>query len=148
MPVQRTRQRSALVPSEARSARGGRREATARLGMAHAYLETAQLADSERREGFSNVTASLAVLAGIAACDAICCIRLGRYHRGDDHRQAAELLQIATPDGRELAVRLTRLLGLKDTAHYGASLVSQPESKQALCWATQLVDRAREELER
>ena len=116
--------------------------------MALAYLETAQLAGSERREGFSNVTAGLAVLAGIAASDAICCVCLGRYHRGDDHRQATELLQTATPDGRELAVRLTRLLGLKDTAHYGASLVSYPDAKQALRWATQLVVRAREELER
>lgn len=81
------------MPREARSVRGGPGEAAARLGMALAYLETAQLADSEHREGFSNVTAGLAVLAGIAASDAICCVRLGRYHRGDDHRQATELLQ-------------------------------------------------------
>jgi hypothetical protein len=26
------------------------------------------------------------VLSGIAASDAICCIRLGCRHRGDDHR--------------------------------------------------------------
>jgi len=91
--------------------------------MARAYLETAELVASERREGFSNVTAGLAILAGTAASDAICCVRLGRYHRGDDHRRATELLQAATPDGRELAVRLERLLGLKDTAHYGAPLL-------------------------
>jgi hypothetical protein len=87
--------------------------------MARAYLETAELVANERRQGFSNVTAGLAVLAGIAASDAICCVRLGRYHRGDDHRRATELLETATPDGRDLAVRLERLLGLKDTAHYG-----------------------------
>ena len=92
--------------------------------MARAYLETAELVANERKQGFSNVTAGLAVLAGIAASDAICCVRLGRYHRGDDHRRATELLETATPDGRDLAVRLERLLGLKDTAHYGAALVA------------------------
>ncbi|MDA8301357.1 MAG: hypothetical protein M0005_07390 [Actinomycetota bacterium] len=116
--------------------------------MAGAYLETAELVANERREGFSNVAAGLAVLAGIAASDAIRCVRLGRYHRGDDHRRAAELLQTATPDGRELAVRLERLLGLKDTAYYGATLVTYPNANFAVRWATQLVSRAQEELER
>ena len=116
--------------------------------MARAYLETAELAASERREGFSNVTAGLAILAGVAASDAICCVRLGRYHRGEDHRHATELLQAATPDGRELAIRLERLLGLKDTAHYGATLVTYLDANQAVRWARQLLGRAQEELER
>lgn len=116
--------------------------------MARAYLETAELVANERRQGFSNVTAGLAVLAGIAASDAICCVRLGRYHRGDDHRRATELLETATPDGRDLAVRLERLLGLKDTAHYGATLVAHPSANLAIRWARELVSRAQEELER
>jgi hypothetical protein len=116
--------------------------------MARAYLETAERVASERRQGFSNVTAGLAVLAGIAASDAICCVRLGRYHSGEDHRRATELLQTATPDGRDLAVRLERLLGLKDTAHYGTTLVAQPNANLAIRWARQLVSRAQEELER
>ena len=116
--------------------------------MARAYLETAELVVSERREGFSNVTAGLAVLAGIAASDAICCVRLGRYHRGEDHRRATELLQAATPDGRELAIRLERLVRLKDTAHYGATLVTPTNANLAVRWARQLVSRAQEEFER
>ncbi|HTW10243.1 MAG TPA: hypothetical protein VME46_22255 [Acidimicrobiales bacterium] len=40
-------------------------EASGRLNMARAYLETAELVASERREGFSNVTAGLAILAGV-----------------------------------------------------------------------------------
>jgi len=113
--------------------------------MARAYLETAELVANEPRQGFSNVTA---VLAGIAASDATCCVRLGRYHRGDDHRLATELLETATPDGRDLVVRLERLLGLKDTAHYGAALVAQPSANLAIRWARQLVSRAQEEVER
>jgi hypothetical protein len=103
---------------------------------------------TERREGFSNVTAGLAILAGIAASDAICCVRLGRYHRGDDHWAATELLQTATSDGRDLATRLDRLLGLNDTAHYGATLVAHSNANLAMRWARQLVTRAQEELER
>jgi hypothetical protein len=34
------------------------------------------------------VAAQLAVLAGIAASDAICCRRLGKYNRSDDHNAA------------------------------------------------------------
>jgi hypothetical protein len=78
--------------------------------MAGAYFETAELVATERREGFSNVT--------------------------------------ATPDGPDLATRLDRLLGLKDTAHYGATLVAPPNANLAMRWARQLVTRAQEELER
>ena len=136
------------MPRAARTSSGGPSEAAARLNMARAYLETADLVANERREGFSNVTAGLAILAGIAASDAICCVRLGRYHRGEDHRRATELLQAATPDGRELAIRLERLVGLKDTAHYGAALVTPTNANLAVRWARQLVSRAQEELER
>ena len=48
----------------------------------------------------------------------------------------------------ELAVRLERLLGLKDTAHYGATLVAPANANLAVRWARLLVDRAQEELER
>ena len=51
--------------------------------------------------------------------------------RGDDHSRATELLEAATPDGRDLTVRVERLLGLKDTAHYGAALVAQPSANLA-----------------
>jgi len=73
--------------------------------MARAYFETAELVATERREGFSNVTAGLAILAGIAASDVICCVRLGRYHRGDDHRARLsscrlppQMAEISLPD--------------------------------------------------
>jgi len=61
------------------------------------------------RDEYLNVAAGLAVLAGIAGSDAICDARLGRIHRGDDHRAAQDLLQQATPDGKKLAAVLGRL---------------------------------------
>lgn len=106
--------------SGSRRASCGIREARARLRTAQAYLEVAELVlDEQAREEFLSVSTGLAVLAGIAASDGICCARGGSRHRGDDHRGAARLLGQATPDGKMLATTLLRLLDLKDEAHYG-----------------------------
>lgn len=131
-----------------RSSPCGATEARARLQTAEAYLETAELVHTEARAQFANVTAGLAVLAGIAASDAICCIRLRRRHRGDDHLGAADLLEGATPDGRKLAASLRRLLNVKDTAHYGTSLIGPRPASDTIRWARALVERARQEIER
>lgn len=95
-----------------------------------------------------NVAAGLAVLAGIAASDAICGARLGRIHRGEDHVGAQDLLSESTPDGRKLAVHLGRLLSIKDAAHYGVPVVSSRKATDAIRWAARLVERAGEETER
>ncbi|MDQ6839076.1 MAG: hypothetical protein M3137_12290 [Actinomycetota bacterium] len=132
-----------------RTAGCGATEARARLRTAEAYLETAELViDEATKKEFSNVAAGLAVLAGVAASDAVCCVRLGRHHRGEDHRGAGALLDQATPDGRKLATTLARLLDIKDTAHYGTSLVDTRTARNAIRWATLLVERARQEVER
>jgi hypothetical protein len=94
------------------------------------------------------VAAGLAVLAGIAASDAICGIRLGRIHRGEDHQGAQDMLRKATPDGDRLAAQLGRLLSLKDAAHYGVQVISSRNATDATKWASRLVERAREETER
>ncbi len=88
------------------------------------------------------------MLAGIAASDSICCARLGRCHRGKDHRGAAELLSGAVPDGKALGVRLLRLLDIKDAAHYGVILVTPRKARDAVKWARSLVERAAQEVER
>lgn len=95
-----------------------------------------------------NVAVGLAILAGIAASDALCGLRLGYVHRGEDHRAAADLLQQATPDGAKLAADLRRLLSLKDAAHYGMLLVSARNASDAKKLAARLVERATEESER
>jgi hypothetical protein len=127
----------------------GGADARARLRTASAYLEVAGAVLNERDASeYRNVAAGVSVLAGIAASDAICGIRLGKIHRGDDHRAAADLLQQATPDGAKLATVLRRLLGLKDAAHYGIPVVSSRSASDARRWAAQLVMRAIEESER
>jgi hypothetical protein len=88
------------MPRLPRAARCGSSEARTRLRTAQAYLDVANSVLNERdRDEYLNVSAGLSVLACIAASDAICCLRLRRWHRGDDQRSAAVLLSSATPDG-------------------------------------------------
>jgi hypothetical protein len=137
------------MPKPIRTAPCSSSDGRTRLGAAHAYLEVARrvLAEPGRSE-YLNVAAGLAVLAGIAAADAICGVRLGRIHRGEDHRSAQNLLGTATADGAKLAIQLGRLLSLKDSEHYGAQVVSSRNASDAIKWASHLVERAREETER
>ena len=124
-------------------------DSRARLRTARAYLEVADLVlAEEKRSEMPGVAAALAVLAGIAASDAICASRRGLIHRGDDHHAASNLLQSSTPDGKALATTFKRLIDLKDQAHYGVSIVSAATARRAVQWATRLTTRAQEESER
>lgn len=132
-----------------RTATCTRADARLRLRTARAYIEAAELViDEPTRTEFANVAAALAVLAGIAASDAICCVRLGKRHRGEDHRRARALLADAVPDGGKLAGTLIRLLDVKDAAHYGPKLVQRRTATQSVRWAARLIERAAEEVER
>lgn len=92
-----------------------------------------------------NVAAGNAVLAGIAASDAICCIRLGNDPvLGQAHHAAADLLRTVQPGGRTLATALATVLAVKDPSHYGESFVSQNRLRTTLRAATRLVEAAEE----
>lgn len=123
-------------------------DARTRGRSARAYIEVAELVLGEADAAMPGVAAGLAVLAGIAASDAICTARLQQIHRGDDHRGASDLLAQSTPDGQKLAATFKRLIDLKDEAHYGLTLVSASKARTAVRWAGMLVVRANEELER
>lgn len=126
-------------------------EAKRRAAIASAYLEAAECILKERsgvKEENLSVAAGNAVLAGIAASDAICAKRLRKVHRGDDHRGAIDLLRTAVPDAKLLATKLGRLLDVKDEAHYGIFFVSARKASEAVRSARTLVGRARIEVER
>lgn len=132
-----------------RTVTAGLPEARARMRAARAYLQVAELVVAEEERGeFLNVSAGLAVLAGVAAADAVCARRVGQIHRGDDHRDAAALLERSVPDGAKLAATYRRLIDLKDEAHYGVYLVSARKARDAVRWAHELVVRAAQEVER
>jgi hypothetical protein len=104
------------------------------------YLEVAELAATEDGEAI-NVCVGLAVLAGIAAADAICVSALGHYYSGSDHAAAADLLGRVD---KVLASRLRSLISLKPGAHYGNALLTSAQRASALRAAHVLVDEARQ----
>ncbi len=128
-----------------------RAQAITRLSHATAFLDAARLYADEPDSPlpYEQVAASTAILAGIAASDALCCALAGRRSRSQDHRTAQELLaQLRHPDAARLVKALSRLLDLKDTAHYGTLTVTEKEAQQAIKAATALVNTARNILSR
>jgi len=118
-------------------------EARTRLRHARSFLEVARLVAEEGEDlDYSSPAAALAVLAGIAAADAACCTALGRRARGQDHREAAALVDKVAPGGTKAAKSLGRLLSLKDEAHYGLFDVGSQQLKSALRQANDLVEFA------
>jgi hypothetical protein len=137
-----------MIPAP-RTATCGKAEGASRLAVAVGYLEAAKREIGEHGYGDPlNVASGNAVLAGIAAGDAICCLRLGRMHRGTSHSGAAGLLSIDVPDGKALSQTLLRLLSVKDEAHYGVFMTSSRKANDAVKWADALCRRAQEELDR
>jgi hypothetical protein len=94
-------------------------QARARLRDAQAQLDLAEIAGVNSRAEERKAAASCAVVAGVAAADAACCAALGQRSRGQDHRQASDLLRRIEPGGDQAARHFGRLIGLKDAAQYG-----------------------------
>jgi hypothetical protein len=120
----------------------GKAEARTRLAHARAFADTAELVLDVDDDASLNVSASLAVLAGIAASDAACCARLGKRSRGQDHREAVRVLSGIADVGVEMGKDLGRLIDLKDGAHYGVIYVSETRARQAVRWAKRIVAAA------
>jgi hypothetical protein len=124
-------------------------DAATRLRHARSFLDVAHLVAEEGEDvDYSSPSAALAVLAGIAACDAACCAALGRRARGQDHREAITLVAKIEPDGDRAAAVLRRLLNLKDEAHYGLFDVGGQQLKSALRQADDLVEFAQGVMQR
>jgi hypothetical protein len=114
--------------------------------MARLYLDVAEHTATQEGDEGRNVAAANAVLAAVAAADALCCLRLGRYSRGQAHQEAAALLRTLKPNGAQLARDLTAALGVKDAAHYGTVFLSATRLRSTLRAATRLVEAAQDAL--
>lgn len=68
----------------------------------------------------AQVAASNAVLAAIAAGDALCGHAFGERSADQDHRTASDMVKRVRPDGPSLAAKLGRLLSDKSILTYGA----------------------------
>ena len=118
-------------------------EARSRRDQGRAFLDVADILLNEpATRAETHVAAALAVLAPIAADDAICGLRLGRYSRGQDHNQAAALLETVDLTDRTLPAKLRRVLASKDTVHYSPRLISATDASALVRQARSLVDAA------
>jgi hypothetical protein len=120
-----------------------RHHAGTRLRHAELYLDVAEIALSEGNSEYATVAVGNAVLAAIAAADAICCASAGMRYRGQDHRRAADHLEKVTGN-RALAGLLRDIVDLKDAGHYGLSDVTAGRARSALRKAAKLVAAARD----
>ncbi len=84
------------------------------------------LADDERAASDAYVT--LAVHAGVAAADVLCCVDHGIHSRGSNHGEAVALLATRRP---KLAKHLGVLLAMKPAAGYGSHPVSTVDRVRA-----------------
>jgi hypothetical protein len=125
-----------------RQAPCGRGEAVRKARLARAYLELAEQAAAGETDETRTVAAGNAVLAAIAASDALTCLRLGRHSRAQGHQESTALLRSIRPDGTRLAKDLATALTVKDAAHYGSVFVSASSLKATVRAATRLVEVA------
>lgn len=99
-------------------------DARERAGTAREHLRVAEqeyltIQGTSDRYASAQVAASNAILAGIAASDAICGKALGERVSEQDHRAAGDFLATVQPGGKGLAVKLRRLLKDRTLLQYG-----------------------------
>lgn len=90
---------------------------------------------------FANAFVAQCVLSGIAAADAICVARTGRYSRSGAHDEAVPVLRAAA--GQSVAKHLEVLLAVKNKAEYNARSVSDADIARARTAAESLEAFAR-----
>lgn len=117
-------------------------EGAARRRIAAKYLEVAEIAATEDGESV-NVAVGIAVLAGIAASDAICAAALGERYAGQDHAAAVQVLKRVDA---ALARTLKKLVDMKPGSHYADALLSPADRDRAIRAASDLVQAARERI--
>jgi hypothetical protein len=132
--------------SKAASAGFGQSRAT----IADSYYKSAKDTYDLLDEGdIGNPVASLAVTAAIGFADAICA-KLGGEVSTGQHSSAVALLKKALgnefPRSQETA--FTRILQIKDTAQYGAKLITRKETDRVMDDLDKFVEWAREQLQK
>ena len=114
-----------------------------RASHAGAFMAAAELvdalADDAGIESKANLLGSLAVLAGIAASDAICGASLGERAAGENHTDAVVLLKRASPPEDSSSAQLKRLLDAKTTTQYSPILIGDAKAADLLTAAHRLL---------
>lgn len=118
-------------------------EVRTRAQHAHAFVAAADLVGDLGQDAgiddVGNIIGSLAVLAGIAASDAICGAVLGERPAGGDHGEAVAMLR-RTQVGKSLAQHLARLINAKTETQYSPLLLTEARATDLLKASRRLVD--------
>ena len=122
-----------------RRASCGPAEARERVEYALEQLALAEIGEPWPTAAARKASGAAAVLAAIAAADAICCQRLGQRPRDADHRAAVRLISTVHPEGTDLAKSLRIALDAKDPMHYATDYLSPERHTSVLRAATTLV---------
>jgi hypothetical protein len=102
-----------------------------------------------RERQYNHVATGVAVLAAIAAGDALWCHVLGERSRGQDHRQAIELLEQVRYGTAPLSVQagqgweLAQALDVKDESRYCTRMLPREQVVRVMRVAEKLVVAAR-----
>jgi hypothetical protein len=114
-----------------------------RLAKAEQFWSAAQTVETfaDDEAAIADAYTTLAIHAGIAAADVICCARLGEHARGDDHDEAVALLAKAD---RVRAKDLATLLRMKSRAGYSHEPTSRSDRQRAQRAAARLVQAAKD----
>ena len=112
-----------------------------RLAKAQQFWSAAQTIEdfADDEANITDAYTTLAIHAGIAAADVICCARLGEHARGDDHDEAVALLARAD---KARAKDLGALLRMKTRAGYSHEPTSRADRHRAGRTAARLVQAA------
>ena len=141
------RQRPANIPRMTRGAARRRpcdgTDVVSRLREAESYAAHAEIDPFSEVPEDRSTAVSIAVLAGVAAADAICCKLLREHSAGPDHRHAVDVLKEVHHVGQDAAKELAALLALKPTAMYGVSIhPTMSETKRAIRAMRSLIELA------
>ncbi|MCI2237067.1 hypothetical protein MO973_40420 [Paenibacillus sp. TRM 82003] len=121
-------------------------EVQVRAEAARKFLEVARMVEDDTSDpALPRVASALAVLAGIAASDAVCGHVLHQRPQGQDHQEAVRVLgSIRGAD--ELATSLRRLLADKTTSQYGTTYMTAQKAASMVRHAEKLVEGMEQQL--
>lgn len=114
----------------------------ARFDKAEVFAQHATLDPYSERGADRSAAVSNAVLAGIAAADAICCNELGKRSSSSDHDDAIKLLASVPRIGRQAADNLWDMLNIKHKAQYTNQHPTLSETKRVIRAMTSLMNTA------
>ncbi len=116
-----------------RSVPCGTSDARSRLVDARAFLDVAEVSDN------TDVVATNAIHAAIAAADVLCCLSLAKRSSSTNHHDAVDLLHQVDASA---ANALRRCLDLKTRAAYESRDVSARDAATTVRHAARLIDAA------